>query len=329
MPFQVGWDITHLCNYRCKHCYFSSKQLSDRTSLSLDEALSFVQHLIDTKVFHLSIAGGEPLLYPHIVDIVRAARAGGVLVAMSTNASLLTPELAQSLFNAGLKFLQISLDGSTAGINDSIRGPGRFEKTMSGIRVALSQGFQIVLAYVIQRPNKHDVETFLDFAASLGVRGVKIQSMIQSGLGEDNWGELSLPESEVIEILRGLWVSKRRFHGRLEVMLPLIPGLDPGLDKGPEYYNKDSSCLGCQPGLTTIRVNSHGDVRACGSFVNAQPIGNIRHERLQNIWLTSQELVRWRNESNLKSGQSSTACGSLCARGCRSSTAPEFAKNLA
>lgn len=73
MPFQVGWDIVHHCNYRCKHCYFSSAQLSDPTALPRERALAFVDELVAGKVFHLSLAGGEPLLYPHLVEVVERA----------------------------------------------------------------------------------------------------------------------------------------------------------------------------------------------------------------------------------------------------------------
>jgi MoaA/NifB/PqqE/SkfB family radical SAM enzyme len=153
MPFQVGWDITHLCNFRCRHCYFSEYQLADRYSLSRESALGFIRHLAQKKVFHLSIAGGEPLLYPHIVDIVRAATEGGMLVAMSTNASLLDDELADSLWKAGLRSMQISLEGSTAAINDSIRGAGRFAKTTSGLQAAIRRGFSVFLAIVLVQQN--------------------------------------------------------------------------------------------------------------------------------------------------------------------------------
>src|SRR5262245_50698226 len=113
MPFQVGWDIVHACNLRCKHCYFDALQLSDERQLSRRDALEFVQYLGRTGVFHLSIAGGEPLLLPYLPEIVGAARASGMLVAISTNALLLDREMARRLKIAGVGALQISVDGSS------------------------------------------------------------------------------------------------------------------------------------------------------------------------------------------------------------------------
>lgn len=329
MPFQVGWDITHLCNFRCKHCLFDDTHLSDHYALPRENALKFVDHLVKTKVFHLSIAGGEPLLYPHLVDVIRAATEGGMLVALSTNASLLNKELAQDLYNAGLRSLQISLDGPNAEINDAIRGDGRFSATLSGINIAVNQGFSVYLAIVILKQNIDYLAEYLQFAVDIGARGIKVQTLIESGLASENFGAIAVSEAEVFSALRMLWNIKKDYRGRLELMLPMIPEtISKSIDE-PEYYNKHSSCLGCQPGLSTIRVNSHGDVRACGGMVNAPSIGNVNESQLKEIWAESSELIRWRNASEVSSGQSATSCGSICGKGCRSPSAPKFAKQHA
>jgi MoaA/NifB/PqqE/SkfB family radical SAM enzyme len=326
MPFQVGWDITHLCNFRCKHCLFDESQLGDTTALDRESALRFVDHLVETKVFHLSIAGGEPLLYPHIVEVVNAATKGGMLVALSTNASVLTDHLATALFRAGLRSIQISLDGSRAEINDSIRGQGRFTKTVAGIEVAIRNGFSVYLAIVILKNNIDDLEDYLRFAASIGVRGVKVQTLINSGLAHKHYDAIAVSEDSLLLALKTLWKLKKEYRGQLELMLPLIPEtLEKAVDE-PEYYNKSSSCLGCQPGLSTVRVNSHGDVRACGGMVNAPSVGNVNVIPLKEIWSQSGELVRWRNAAEVVTGQSATSCGSICGKGCRSASAPKFAK---
>lgn len=326
MPFQVGWDIVHLCNFRCKHCYFSNEQLGDANWLTREQALDFVDHLVEHKVFHLSIAGGEPLLYPYIVEVVERASRGGMLVAMSTNAAKLDSSLANDLSEAGLKSLQISLEGSTAEINDSIRGAGRYAQTMQGIEVALQIGFTVFFAVVLTQQNRRDIFDYLQMAQQLGVRGVKIQTLIDSGLGHANREDIEIPELELRELLKELWEYKARIKGDLEVLLPLIPEAKEIAEAEGEYWNKDSSCLGCQPGLSTIRVNAFGDVRACGGFVNSEPVGNILNRPLKDIWLESQEIARWRNESQVTNGTSNSSCGSICGKGCRSTTAPSFAK---
>jgi MoaA/NifB/PqqE/SkfB family radical SAM enzyme len=222
--------------------------------------------------------------------------------------------------------MQISLDGSNAEINDAIRGKGRFSKTLAGIDIALKQGFSVYLAIVLLKQNLDDIEDYLAFAANLGVRGVKVQTLIESGLALTNQGDISLERDAILRKLADLWREKQKFRGILEVMLPLIPEVVDQLDEEPEYYNRDASCLGCQPGLSTVRVNSRGEVRACGGMVDAPSIGNVREMPLQQIWKESSELVKWRNATAVSEGETSTSCGSLCGKGCRSRSAPAFAR---
>jgi len=327
MPFQVGWDITHNCNLRCKHCYLSAKQLSDNTAFSKDEAIKFVNYIANKKVFHLSLAGGEPLLYPYIVDVVNQATINGMLVAMSSNAILLTDELAKKLKNAGLTSLQISLDGASETTNDIIRGKGSYKKTINGIKIAKENGFKILLAFVILKPNYQELEDIFKLAIELGAYGVKVQTFIENGLGETNKEELFIKEEELGKIIYDGWQVKKHYQDKLEIMLPLIPEVIATSKEAPEYFYKKSSCLGCQPGLTTVRVNSYGDVRACGGINSEENnVGNVKETPLEEIYKSSQELIRWRNESKVLSGQETTSCGTICGKGCRSTTAPEFAK---
>ncbi|MBF9255619.1 radical SAM protein [Pontibacter sp. 172403-2] len=327
MPFQVGWDITHNCNLRCKHCFFTASQLSDKASFSKEEAITFVEYLANKKVFHLSLAGGEPLLYPHIVDVIETATKNGMLVALSTNAILLTEELAASLRNAGLTSLQISIDGSSKENNDFIRGEGSFEKTLNGIRIAKKYGFKILIAFVILRTNYHELENVFKLAIQEGAYGVKVQTFIENGIGATNKDKLQLKEEEIIPIISSAWQLKKKYQEDLELMLPLVQEVFEETKYAPEYYYKNWSCLGCQPGLTTVRVSSKGFVRACGSQTSEDNyVGNVLETPLELIYQQSQELIKWRNETNVLTGQETTACGSICGKGCRAGAAPNFAK---
>jgi len=322
MPFQVGWDIVHRCNFRCSHCFFTKEQLGDPSCLTKQQALDFVRYLAEGQVLHLSIAGGEPLLYPHIVDVVREATRNGLVVAMSTNAALLSDSLAKELRSAGLRYLQISLDGSTAVINDRVRGIGTFNRTLRGLRIAVENGFEVLVAFVILRSNAHDVENVFQLAVDEKAIGVKVQTFIKNGLGESNASELELTEGQVLDVLSRIWKGKSKWDDRLKLLLPLPPEVIADAVNVAEPY-RSSSCLGCQPGLSSIRVNNCGDVRACGAVTaNTEIAGNILVEPLQDIWLRSRELAAWRNNDLQTSGATGTSCGSICGKGCRSANVP-------
>lgn len=318
MPFQVGWDVTHQCNFRCKHCLFTAKQLSEKRSPSKQEALEFVRHLGAEGVFHLSMAGGEPLIYPHIVDVVSEATRLGMSVSMSTNATLLTPDLAADMKSAGLRSFQISLDGHTPEINDRIRGTGTFARTMRGIKEAQDANISVFLAVVILPHNYDFFEEYLDFAKNIGAVGIKIQTLIDSGLASVNFEHLSMDEDHTRCKLLELWNLKEKYSDSLEILLPVIPEVLDRLDKQSEKYYKSNACLGCQPGRLTVRVNAAGDVRACGGIIDARVIGNVFKTPLKQIWKEHQSEISINNERAVANGLDATSCGAICGKGCRS-----------
>jgi len=117
--------------------------------LSRTDALDFVRYLGEKKVFHLSLAGGEPLLCPLLEEVIAEATSQRIAVALSTNAMLLTPERARCLRSADLKSLQISFDGPDAPTNDLVQGTGAFTKTLHGFRIAIANGFEVLIPMVL------------------------------------------------------------------------------------------------------------------------------------------------------------------------------------
>ena len=132
-PFQVVWNITRACNLRCKHCYESA---GERTAdeMSTEDALECIEKLADTGVVFLAFSGGEPTLRPDILGLIRSATKKGMYVAMATNGKVFSRlERVREFKKAGLKFVQISLDGANSETHDDFRGvPGAFELSRGG-----------------------------------------------------------------------------------------------------------------------------------------------------------------------------------------------------
>ena len=58
-PFRLFYDITYLCNLRCKHCFTNSGKPNSE-ELSLEEKLKLVDYMKELGIPRVSIAGGEP-----------------------------------------------------------------------------------------------------------------------------------------------------------------------------------------------------------------------------------------------------------------------------
>ena len=60
-PLTVGWDITHMCNLRCKHCYAAAGKIGNN-EFTLDEVKKIVDELDKLGTMLIALAGGEPLM---------------------------------------------------------------------------------------------------------------------------------------------------------------------------------------------------------------------------------------------------------------------------
>jgi MoaA/NifB/PqqE/SkfB family radical SAM enzyme len=80
-----------------------------------------------------SLFGGEPLMYPHLEELIRAIHDAGSRVDTPTNGTLLERN-AQMLVETGFDSVRISLDGPSD-ISNSQRGAGSYEKAVAGIQV--------------------------------------------------------------------------------------------------------------------------------------------------------------------------------------------------
>ena len=110
--------------------------------MNTEQAKKVIDILSKASVPAIAFSGGEPLVRPDILELARYAAEQGIYVAMATNATLITKEKAKEMKEAGINFVQISLDGASAETHDTFRGvPGMFEKTVQGIKNCVEQGF--------------------------------------------------------------------------------------------------------------------------------------------------------------------------------------------
>ena len=95
------------CNLACTYC---NEFDNFSPPVALEEMFHRVDLLAKLGTTIITLSGGEPLLHPHLEEIVRHIRRHGILAGMITNGYLLTPQRIERLNRAGLDHLQISID---------------------------------------------------------------------------------------------------------------------------------------------------------------------------------------------------------------------------
>lgn len=95
------------CNLACAYC----NEFDDFSKpVAIEEMLRRVDRLAALGTTAVTLSGGEPLLHPEVERIIARIRRHGMLAALITNGYLLTREKIQKLNEAGLEYLQISID---------------------------------------------------------------------------------------------------------------------------------------------------------------------------------------------------------------------------
>jgi cyclic pyranopterin phosphate synthase len=255
------------CNFRCQYCMPEEAELEyilKQQLLNDDELLTLLEEVfIPVGFTQFRLTGGEPLLRPRVVELVRAIASLPQTedLAMTTNGFLLAP-VAQSLYNAGLRRINISLDSLEPDTFDKIignRGRGRWEQVWQGIQAAYRVGFNPLKLNVVVIPGVNDHEMLNLAALTLDkewhVRFIEFMPIGNAHLfGDRGW----IPSEQIRQAIRqrwGLTESQVRGNGPADVFK--IPGAQGTLG----FISQMSECF-CDR-CNRMRLSADGWLRPC------------------------------------------------------------------
>ena len=95
------------CNIDCGYCNEYDKV---SPPVPTDAMLARIDHLAELGTSVVAFSGGEPMLHPDLDDLIRRIRGRGMMAGLITNGYFLVPDRIERLNQAGLDFLQISID---------------------------------------------------------------------------------------------------------------------------------------------------------------------------------------------------------------------------
>lgn len=163
--FSVQLQLLEACNLKCAHCYGGDVLLSGTPPLEeirrrIDAIYSLGAQLGVVPDIHLS--GGEPTLRRDLVEIVRYIfddKSGDAL--LFTNGTQWTSPFARALYDAGLRFVQVSLEGPED-LNDAIRGRGVYALAMQTLQMLREHGFRLTVSITVTAINFDSLFAFIE-----------------------------------------------------------------------------------------------------------------------------------------------------------------------
>jgi len=123
-PSMCQFAITSVCNARCGFCNFAVDKMPQELKhhVSLEDAKKATEILYRNGVYFLIYVGGEPMLHPHLNEIIAHASSIGMAPMLVTNGSLLTKDRIDQLAEAGLVSAIISIDAAEVQKHEQNRG---------------------------------------------------------------------------------------------------------------------------------------------------------------------------------------------------------------
>jgi GTP 3',8-cyclase len=255
------------CNFRCQYCMPEGAELDyilKQQLLTDAELLTLIQEVfIPVGFTRFRLTGGEPLLRPRVVDLVKAIASLSQTqdLSMTTNGFLLA-SMAQNLYNAGLRRINISLDSLQEDIFDQIignRGRSRWEDVWKGIQMAYHVGFNPLKLNVVVIPGVNDHE-ILDLAAlsidkQWHVRFIEFMPIGNSQLfGDRGW----VSSAELRQQIRERWgLTESQVCGNGPADVFQIPGAKGTLG----FISQMSECF-CDR-CNRMRLSADGWLRPC------------------------------------------------------------------
>jgi MoaA/NifB/PqqE/SkfB family radical SAM enzyme len=200
--------LTYRCNLRCTHC-FVGDHLNQNSEFSIEALLSLISSCQQWGTNKLTFLGGEPTLYPSLVQVVKFAHAGGLKTRIITNGQGGFRRFTDSYDGETLPSIGFSIDGATKQTHESIRGLGTFERLIDNINRSQSFGYRTHAVVSISRQNSHELTEILDVCDRLKFRYVNVHYVTSRGfaspdivLSVDEWENICRRAREHSQHLR-------------------------------------------------------------------------------------------------------------------------------
>ncbi len=259
----------------------------DAREMSLAE-IEKVIHVFkdDAKIPFFSFTGGEPLLREDLEDMIRLARRAGLQVNLITNGTRADRRRARSLFKAGLRTAQVSVESLDPETHDLLTArPGSFPKTLEGIRCLQAAGISVQTNTTMTAVNSPDAPRMPAFLKSLGVTRFAMNLYLPVCAPRTGCGDPGHPRVDALFIpytRAGAIIESVRMAARAQKMTFYWYSPIPHC-----HYNTIARGLGnksCAAMDGLLSVSPTGDVLPCSSF--PEPMGNLLSQGFREIWFS-------------------------------------------
>lgn len=335
-PFQVVWNITKACNMKCVHCYEKAGK-KDENELNVEEIMEGLDILAHAGVTSVAFSGGEPTVHPNLIEFISHAKELGMFPSIATNGyTLSNPETCKKFAEAGLKFVQISIDGLDPLTHDTFRGVnGAWIKAVEAVKNCIKEDIFVEVATTVTEYNLEEIPDMIDFIRNLGTDWFMLYNFIPTGNGTKIKG-MDISPQERYKLLETAYNENSKGNMQIlstapqyamvaESMVSKDHNMIPTHFYNPEYSNPIVMQLaefigGCGAGRFYMSIEPNGDMYPCVFFPheNEVKLGNLLKDDFEELWKNSIILSKLRDKDVINGHcgecESKNVCGGCRAR---------------
>ncbi len=279
---QLFFELTLNCNEHCRHCGSRCGEVSaaEMSAASWKNILDQLKEDYKDSLPQINVTGGEPLLYKDFEEVMSYAHSLGFKWGMTSNAILITPEVAQMLKRCGMNTISVSIDG-LPDTHDEIRGlPGAYRRAMEGIQnlIDLNCFDQIMVTTVVNHQTISQLEPLYEIMSGIDIDSWRVMGIEPIGRALEH-PELLLTDEDhktIMDFIR----SKRADNDPVTYGCCHYLGLDYEREVRDWYFF-------CMAGITVASITVTEDVMGCLDIDRTQKgvvQGNIGSRRFSDIW---------------------------------------------
>ncbi len=288
------WECTTRCNLNCLHCGSDCSSDSSFTDMPSEDFLKAIDSIKNpAKNFTVVFTGGEPLLRKDLELCGRELRNRGFRWSMVTNGYLYDKHRHNSLLNAGLGALTISLDGLEESHNWLRNNQTSFNKVLNAIELAAGSGrlnFDVVTC--VNKKNIKELGPIKDLLVSKKVKAWRLFTIVPIGRAVDQ-SDLHLTDEQFVALMD--FIAEQRKNGKIDVMFSC-----EGYVGRYESLVRDGYFF-CRAGINIGSVLIDGSISACPNIDRSFSQGNIYHNDFFEVW--QNRFQPFRDRSWTKIGQ--------------------------
>jgi radical SAM enzyme (rSAM/lipoprotein system) len=284
------WECTLRCNLSCRHCGSECKKdarVKDMPSSDFFRALDQLSPLIDPHQTMIVLTGGEALVRNDLEEIGHNLYRRGFPWGIVTNGMLLNEERLNSLMDAGLRAVTVSLDG-LEGSHNWLRSNNRsFEKAWTAIKLLTkTTHLKYDVVTCVNQRNLKELDQLRDLLIGTGIKNWRIFTIFPIGRAKQ------VPELQLDPVA---FKSLFEFIKQTRIQKKII--LNYGCEGFLGNYEGEvrDNFFFCRAGINVASVLVDGSISACPDLRDNFIQGNIYQDNLADVWENRYQIFRDRS----------------------------------